>query len=78
MSTHKTLEIGRMSPDCGPDCAMSADCRKELYQDHPQGWCGKSEEAHSVMKEDLAGRKLPSGKFGVNAAWWWVGSWCWP
>jgi hypothetical protein len=22
------------------------------------------------MKEDLAGGKLPSGKFGENAAWW--------
>ena len=32
--------------------------------------CGKSEEVHAVMKEDLAGGKLPSGKFGVNAAWW--------
>jgi hypothetical protein len=32
--------------------------------------CGKSEEAHGVLKEDLAGRKLPSGRFGVNAAWW--------
>jgi hypothetical protein len=38
------------------------------------GWyrerCGKSEEAHSIMKEDLAGGKLPSGLFGANAAWW--------
>lgn len=34
--------------------------------------CGKSEAAHSVMKEDLAGGKLPSGDFGVNAAWWWI------
>ena len=32
--------------------------------------CGKSEEAHCVMKEDLAGGKLPSGLFGANAAWW--------
>ena len=32
--------------------------------------CGKSEEAHGVMKEDLAAGKLPSGLFGVNAAWW--------
>jgi hypothetical protein len=31
--------------------------------------CGKSEEAHAVMKEDLAGGKLHSGKFGENAAW---------
>ena len=32
--------------------------------------CGKSEEAHGVMKGDLAAGKLPSGRFGVNAAWW--------
>jgi len=34
------------------------------------GRCGKSEEAHSIMKEDLAGGKLPSSDFGENAAWW--------
>ena len=34
--------------------------------------CGKSEEAHSVMKSDLAGGQLPSGSFGANAAWWLV------
>ena len=34
--------------------------------------CGKSEEAHSVMKEDLAGGQFPSGCFGANAAWWWI------
>lgn len=32
--------------------------------------CGKSEEAHAVMKDDLAGGRLPSWKFGANAAWW--------
>jgi len=32
--------------------------------------CGKSEEAHAIMKEDLAGGRLPSGRFGANAAWW--------
>ena len=32
--------------------------------------CGKSEEAHAVMKHDLAGGTLPSGLFGANAAWW--------
>ena len=31
---------------------------------------GKSEEAHSIMKEDLAGGQLPSNDFGENAAWW--------
>jgi len=34
--------------------------------------CGKSEEAHSIMKEDLAGGQLPSSAFGENAAWWWI------
>ena len=32
--------------------------------------CGKGEEVHSVLKEDLAGGRLPSGRFGANAAWW--------
>ena len=34
--------------------------------------CGKSEEAHAVMKEDLAGVKLPSSDFGENASWRWI------
>ncbi len=32
--------------------------------------CGKSEEVHAVMKDDLAGGRLPSARFGANAAWW--------
>ena len=32
--------------------------------------CGKSEQVHAEMKNDLAGSQLPSGKFGANAAWW--------
>ena len=32
--------------------------------------CGKAEEMHKVMKEDLAGGHLPSARFGANAAWW--------
>jgi len=35
-----------------------------------RGRCGKGEEIHKVMKEDLAGGRLPSGHFGANAAWW--------
>ena len=30
--------------------------------------CGKSEEAHAVMKDDLAGGRLPSGLFGANVS----------
>lgn len=32
--------------------------------------CGKGEEAHAIMKTDLAGGQLPSELFGANAAWW--------
>jgi len=41
----------------------------ELIRWHRQR-CGASEMAHSVMKEELAGGKLPSKFFGANAAWW--------
>jgi hypothetical protein len=34
--------------------------------------CGRSEQAHSIIKSDFGGGKMPSGKFGVNAAWWWI------
>ena len=54
----------------GGDCVSDL---KALSGDELIWWyrkrCGKSEEAHSVMKEDLAGGKLPSCLFGANAAW---------
>jgi hypothetical protein len=48
--------------------------RLEIAGDELIRWhrlrCGKSEEIHAVMKDDLAGGRLPSNKFGANAAWW--------
>jgi hypothetical protein len=44
---------------------------EELIHWYHKG-CGKSEQAHAVMKDDLAGGKLPSADFGENAAWWWT------
>jgi len=32
--------------------------------------CGKREEVHAIMKDDLAGGRFPSNLFGANAAWW--------
>lgn len=49
---------------------MDWEASKLIYRQHER--CGKSEEAHAVMKEDLAGGKFPSSAFGVNAAWWWI------
>ena len=34
--------------------------------------CGNSEYVHSEMKSEFSGGQLPSGKFGSNAAWWWI------
>jgi hypothetical protein len=34
--------------------------------------CGNSEEAHGVLKNDLAGGTLPCGHFHANANWWWL------
>mgnify|MGYP000184109676 CR=1 FL=1 len=47
---------------------------RELPGDELIWWhrkrCGKGEEMHKVMKDDLAGGHLPSAHFGANAAWW--------
>ena len=32
--------------------------------------CGKSEEVHRILKEDLAGGHVISHRFGANAFWW--------
>ncbi|RPI73418.1 MAG: IS1380 family transposase [Geobacteraceae bacterium] len=42
----------------------------ELIRWHDQR-CGRSEEVHAILKNDLAGGCMPSRKFGANAAWWW-------
>ena len=34
------------------------------------GRCGKSEEIHRILKEELGGGHVASGKFGAEAAWW--------
>jgi hypothetical protein len=35
-----------------------------------RGRCGKSEQAHDVLKNDFGGSHVPSRLFGVNTAWW--------
>ena len=49
---------------------MNGEGEKLIHWLHER--CGKSEEAHAAMKDDLAGGKLPSEDFGENAAWWWI------
>jgi hypothetical protein len=35
-----------------------------------RGRCGKSEQAHDMLKNDFGGSHEPSHLFGVNAVWW--------
>jgi hypothetical protein len=41
----------------------------ELIRWH-RGRCGKSEEVHHILKEELAGGHVASQSFGANAAYW--------
>jgi len=49
---------------------MDWEGEKLIHWQHER--CGKSEEAHAVLKNDLAAARMPSQLFGVNAAWWWI------
>jgi hypothetical protein len=50
--------------------ALTAEEGEDLIH-HYNERCGKSEEAHSMMKTDLCGGRFPSDDFGENACWWW-------
>jgi hypothetical protein len=70
------LSLPFQTVNCGPVTykVTGIVTNRDLPGDELIWWyrarCGKSEEAHSIMKEDLAGGKLPSNLFGANAAWW--------
>ena len=61
-------------PDGGWYKVTGVVTNRDLPGDELVWWyrqrCGKGEEAHAVLKEDLAGGRMPSGLFGANAAWW--------
>jgi len=58
----------------GPHKLFGIVTNRTLPGDQVVWWlrerCGKSEEVHAVLKDDLAGGRMPSGLFGANAAWW--------
>jgi len=53
------------SPGAGRNAMAAADVVR-----FAQERCGHGEEIHAVLKRDMAGGMLPSGRFGANAAWW--------
>lgn len=68
-----TMEMGQVDEKI-PYKVFGVVTNRDLPGDEVIWWlrkrCGYSEQVHAVMKEDLAGGRMPSGKFGVNAAWW--------
>jgi hypothetical protein len=76
MEGHVGLPFPTMSMEKKRYKVFGIVTNRDLEGDELINWqhkrCGQSEEAHSVMKEDLAGGKLPSSDFGENAAWWWI------
>ena len=53
---------------CGEGAGLAMTASEVVRFAHER--CGYGEEVHAVLKQDLAGGMLPSGKFGANAAWW--------
>jgi hypothetical protein len=65
-----TMEVGRrLYKLAGIVTNRRTDDAAALIAWH-YGRCGKSEEAHAIMKEDFTGGRFPSQLFGANAAWW--------
>jgi hypothetical protein len=47
---------------------MEQDGSELLLWHHKR--CGKAEEVHRILKDEVAGGHVASRKFGANAAWW--------
>ena len=66
---HLTALSGRIYKIFGVVSNISDKSGAEIIRWH-RGRCGKSEEAHDILKSDLGGGHVPSSQFGANAFWW--------
>jgi hypothetical protein len=66
---HLTLMSGKIYKLFGVASNILDKPGEEIILWH-RGRCGKSEQAHDILKNDLGGGHVPSSLFGVNAAWW--------
>jgi hypothetical protein len=66
---HMTNMNGRVYKVYGIVTNMLETETSELVLLH-HGRCGKSEEIHRILKDDLAGGHVISKRFGANAAYW--------
>ncbi len=74
MEEHLELPFPAMNLSSGWHKVFGVVTNRTLAGDELIWWsrqrCGKGEEVHGVLNSDLAGGRLPSRLFGVNAAWW--------
>jgi hypothetical protein len=66
---HLTSMSGRIYKLFGVVSNITNQPGDEIIQWHRER-CGKSEQAHDILKNDFGGSHVPSHLFGVNAAWW--------
>ena len=66
---HLTLMSGRIYKLFGIASNIMDQPGDEIILWHRER-CGKSEQAHDVLKNDFGGSHVPSYHFGINAAWW--------
>ena len=66
---HLTLMCGKAYKVFGVASNILDKPGGEIIKWH-RGRCGKSEQAHDILKNDFGGGHVPSHLFGVNAAWW--------
>jgi len=66
---HLTLMSGKVYKLFGIASNITDKPGKEIILWHRER-CGKSEQAHDILKNEFGGSHVPSYYFGVNAAWW--------
>jgi hypothetical protein len=66
---HLTVMDGKAYKVFGAASSILDKPGDEIITRH-RGRCGKSEQAHDILKNDFGGGHVPSHLFGVNAAWW--------
>jgi hypothetical protein len=66
---HLTLMSGKIYKVFGIVSNIMNQAGREIILWHRER-CGKSEQAHDILKNEFGGGHVPSYHFGVNAGWW--------
>ena len=66
---HPTLMSGKIYKLFGVASNIMDESGDKIILWHRER-CGKSEQAHDILKNEFGGGHVPSYQFGVNAGWW--------